>query len=212
MSDFSVIIRCKNEEQWIGHAIQSVLDHFLSPEIIVINNGSTDGSMEIVRMFEKFWDVKTMEIEKYTPGSALNIGINTAKYPHIAILSAHCVITRFDYGVKTWLMNMAAVFGDQSPIYKGKRLLKRYVWSHFGDQPVENMWSEQENRHFLHNAFAFYRRDYLIEHPFDEKLFSKEERYWAADAIKRGDSILYHPALKCNHHWTPLGKTWTGIG
>ena len=30
---FSVIIRVKNEERWIGHAIQSVLDHVFKPEI-----------------------------------------------------------------------------------------------------------------------------------------------------------------------------------
>ena len=34
----SIIIRTKNEEQWIGHTIQSVLDHFEHPEIIIINN------------------------------------------------------------------------------------------------------------------------------------------------------------------------------
>ena len=26
--NFSIIIRCKNEERWIGHAIQSVIDNF----------------------------------------------------------------------------------------------------------------------------------------------------------------------------------------
>ena len=212
MADFSVIIRCRNEEQWIGHAIQSVLDYTISPEIIVIDNHSTDGSMEVVRMFEKFWNVKRLDIDQYTPGKALNLGVSAVSYPLILVLSAHCVITGLDAQVVQWLETHAAVFGSQTPIYKGKRLLKRYVWSHFVDEPVENMWSESENRHFLHNAFAFYNKDYLLQYPFDEKLYSKEERYWAGDTIKRGGKILYQPRLKCDHHWTPLGKTWTGIG
>ena len=36
----SIIIRTKNEEQWIGHAIQSVLDHIKEPEIVIIDNWS----------------------------------------------------------------------------------------------------------------------------------------------------------------------------
>ena len=36
---FSVIIRCRNEENWIGHCIQSVIDNFDDPEINVVNNG-----------------------------------------------------------------------------------------------------------------------------------------------------------------------------
>ena len=34
----SVIIRAKNEERWIGHTIQSVLDFFPGSEIIIIDN------------------------------------------------------------------------------------------------------------------------------------------------------------------------------
>ena len=36
----SVIIRAKNEERWIGHTIQSILDFITYPEIILIDNKS----------------------------------------------------------------------------------------------------------------------------------------------------------------------------
>ena len=48
----SVIIRNRNEEQHIGFAIQSVLDNFINPEIIVVDNNSTDNSLEIVNLFK----------------------------------------------------------------------------------------------------------------------------------------------------------------
>ena len=51
MDKVSVIIRNRNEEQYIGFAIQSVLDHFNKPEIIVVDNNSTDNSIEVVSMF-----------------------------------------------------------------------------------------------------------------------------------------------------------------
>ena len=51
MSDVSVIIRTKNEERWIGHSIQSILDKIYKPEIIIIDNNSTDKTLEIVNHF-----------------------------------------------------------------------------------------------------------------------------------------------------------------
>ena len=42
MDNISVIIRNRNEERYIGYAIQSVLDNFKDPEIVVVDNNSTD--------------------------------------------------------------------------------------------------------------------------------------------------------------------------
>ena len=53
LSDFSVVIRTKNEERWIGYAIQSVLDHLIKPEIIIVDNNSTDKTVEIVKFFSE---------------------------------------------------------------------------------------------------------------------------------------------------------------
>ena len=38
MSKFSVIIRSRNEENWIGHCIQSLIENLDQPEIIIIDN------------------------------------------------------------------------------------------------------------------------------------------------------------------------------
>ena len=42
MDDISVIIRVRNEENWLGHSIQSILDYFKHPEIIIVDNNSND--------------------------------------------------------------------------------------------------------------------------------------------------------------------------
>ena len=39
--DVSVVIRTLNEEQWIGHTIQSVLDFIPNPEIIIVGHRET---------------------------------------------------------------------------------------------------------------------------------------------------------------------------
>ena len=45
------IIRTKNEERWIGHAIQSVLDRVYRTEILIVDNNSTDKTLKIVKYF-----------------------------------------------------------------------------------------------------------------------------------------------------------------
>ena len=47
----SIIIRYKNEAQFIGFTLQSCLDFFGKPEIIVLDNNSTDDSMDVVQNF-----------------------------------------------------------------------------------------------------------------------------------------------------------------
>lgn len=209
----SVLIRCKNEERWIGHAIQSAIDFFPDCQIVINDNHSTDDSMEIVKMFETWHDIEMLTIDDYSPGRSLNQAVERAKYDKILILSSHCVIKEFDYDVFNRLEYYVAVFGKQIPIYRGRKINKRYIWSHFVDNDeVVNMHSEIENRYFLHNAFCIYDKKVLLENKFDEHLFGKEDRYWAKDMVEGGKNFLYSPDMVCEHHWTPNGATWKGIG
>ena len=97
----SAIIRTKNEDQWIGHCIQSLLDNFDKPEILIIDNNSKDQTIEIVNEFKedkslksidnRYTTIKTFEIPKYSPGSALNLGVAKSSNENILIISAHCL-------------------------------------------------------------------------------------------------------------------------
>ena len=97
MDNISVIIRNRNEERYIGYAIQSVLDTFDKPEIIVVDNNSTDNSMGIVNTFD-FEDIKTYSIDSYTPGKSLNYGVTKCSNDYILVLSAHSQIINCDFG------------------------------------------------------------------------------------------------------------------
>lgn len=49
----SVIIPCYNAEKWVADAINGILRQTYAPiEIIVIDDGSTDGSLDVIRSFE----------------------------------------------------------------------------------------------------------------------------------------------------------------
>ena len=104
---YSVIIRVKNEETHIGQAIQSCIDFLENPEIIIVNNNSTDKSTYICRLFisnnniprdvnSNYCNLKIVEINEYTPGKALNIGVKHCNKENIIILSSHCCINSFN--------------------------------------------------------------------------------------------------------------------
>ena len=223
MNEISVIIRVKNEERWIGHAIQSVIENLPGSEIIIIDNNSTDNSIQIAKYFLKdpnlkytdklkYTNIKFLSIEQYTPGKSLNMGIKEASHNICFILSAHCIITNVDIDkIKNDLKIYKSIFGKQIPVWNGKKINQRYVWSHFVDREQINMFSKLENRYFHHNAAAIYDRQFIIENPFDEFLQSKEDRYWAQDIIANGHKILYDPKFAVHHHFTINGSTWRGI-
>jgi glycosyltransferase involved in cell wall biosynthesis len=228
---YSVVLRVRNEERWVGYALQSIVDHIgESCEIIIVNNGTTDDSIRIVNLFE-YLDVKKVDIPSadYPPGKALNLGIKNASRERILILSAHCQINSFNsdfLDTKFKDNSVACIFGKQTPYYLGKQITPRYMWSHFDDIPRENYFSEMEDRYFLHNGFALYRTEVVKKYPFDNYWAAKEDRYWAQTIVEQNVSItrqsgknieekykfLYEPSLKCLHHYTSDGNTWKGIG
>ena len=213
----SVIIRNRNEQDYIGFAIQSVIDHIKNPQVVVVDNNSTDNSLEVVSMFRPILKnkLKIVNIDDYSPGAALNKSVQYCTNDTILILSAHSQITTLN----TEMLNQwfreghIAIFGNQTPIYRGKKITKRYIWSHFSNDITENLYSKIEDRYFLHNAFCFYKKQTLLDNPFDEALQGKEDRYWAIDMVDKGHKYLYDGFYqKCNHFYTSNGATWKGIG
>lgn len=209
----SFVIRCKDEDRFVGFCIQSILDHTLNPEFIIMNDHSVDDSMDVVRMFDHHADIQIFDVDKYSPGKSLNDAVTEVSNGIVVVISAHCQLSQFfEHQIREHLSKYVALFGKQVPVYRGRRITPRYVWSHFGQELVENMRSSIENRQFLHNGLAIYRRSILLEYPFDEELYGKEDRYWAAKIVAAGHTYLYDPSLIGLHHWTPNGATWKGIG
>ena len=94
--DLSIVLRTRNEEKWVGHAIQSILDHLYKPEIIIIDNNSTDQTLDIVRHFiqephlektvSKYTDIKIFNIKDYSPGKSLNLGVKKSTKKFVMIM------------------------------------------------------------------------------------------------------------------------------
>ena len=214
----SVVIRSRNEERYIGYCLQSITDFVGKPEIILVDNESTDNTIRIVNRFE-YHDITKLHISKddYTPGRALNLGIKQCTEDYVMILSAHCEVVKFNFdSLKEQLdrpnPSHSAIWGKQIPIWDGKKVTPRYLWSNFGDERKVNYWSDSENRYFFHNAFSVFNTEHLKTYLFDERLSGKEDRYWANDQIEKGYDIVYNPNLVVKHYYTINSATWKGVG
>lgn len=87
-SYFSVIIPLYNKEIYIAETVQSVLNQsFENFELIIVDDGSTDKSLEIVRSY-KDDRIKIYSQENKGAGAARNYGAELAKADYIAFLDA----------------------------------------------------------------------------------------------------------------------------
>lgn len=83
----SVVIPTYQRERWIRRAIESALSQTYGPvEVIVVDDGSTDGTAGVVRgMGER---VRYMRIENSGPSRARNVGVEAATGEFIAFLDS----------------------------------------------------------------------------------------------------------------------------
>lgn len=110
----SVVLSTYNEEKYIAKSIQSILDQtYPYFEFIIVNDGSTDSTLQIVKSFT---DPRIVVIDKPNSGlpDSLNRGITAAKYDWIARMDGDDIAThdRFERQV-SYIKEDSAVIGGQ---------------------------------------------------------------------------------------------------
>jgi hypothetical protein len=93
--DLSIIIPSYNTKDLLDRCLASIFRTMdktsVSFEVIVVDNKSTDGSIELLN---KKYDqvIKVFNKENFGYGKANNIGINRSKGTHILLLNSDCVV------------------------------------------------------------------------------------------------------------------------
>ena len=88
MSFFSVIIPLYNKAEYISDCITSALNQlFKDYEIVVVNDGSTDASVSIVKTFSSE-KIKLFHQKNLGASKARNNGVSFAKGKYVAFLDA----------------------------------------------------------------------------------------------------------------------------
>jgi len=112
----SIIIPCYNAEAYVAEAVESALGQSYDPiEVIVIDDGSTDGSLDVIKSFEDRIRWRTGENQGVS--AARNRGLELAEGDFVKFLDADDVLT--EHSVETQVKQIqelsserATVFGD----------------------------------------------------------------------------------------------------
>lgn len=162
----SVIVPAYNEEKTIGGTLRSLLrlDYPKSKlEIIVVNDGSTDRTKEIVESFKKH-GVKLLNQKNRGKGASLNRGLKMAKGEYVACLDADSFVER------DTLKNMISYFysekvGAVTPVMKiknPKTLLQKIQWFEYILYIYLKKILEQINSiHVTPGPFTIYRKSII---------------------------------------------------
>lgn len=204
----SIVIRAKNEAHDIGDTLEAIYRQqgVGDLEVIVVDSGSTDQTLAIVSRYPA--RVIEMPAASFTYGRALNIGVNAACGEYVVALSAHSLPVN-----ERWLAELIAPFRD--PAIGG--VYGRHVPRANATPPeLFGMWlsgvmsprARRQTRDMMFsNANGAYRRELVLEHPFDERIPGAEDLAWADWVVRNGWVIYYQPAAAVFHsHGESLGK------
>jgi rhamnosyltransferase len=213
MSIASILIRTKNEAKDLPKALELIREQSIAPfEIIVVDSGSTDGTVEIVK---SQGDIKLIEIkpEDFTFGGSLNIGCEAAQGDIVVSLSAHAFPSNRDW-LKNFLKHfddpqVAGVYGKQLPQPDAWPPVQRDYLEFYGDRPRIQTQFEKVYDHTFSNANSAIRLQCWQQHHFDKTLWANEDQEWARALLKLGYKIVYEPEAATYHsHNEPLLKVY----
>jgi glycosyltransferase involved in cell wall biosynthesis len=186
----SVIIPCWNAEKWLARAIQSVIDqNYPDLEIIVIDDGSTDRSLEIIKSFGN----KILWKSDLNRGAcvARNVGFEFSHSGYVLFLDAD------DFLEGDFLLGLAREVAAKSPdIVFGPRAIESEVGSsRIFSCPDQNatkrdIASSIINYELVHTGTVLWRRGFLSALGcWDPKLGRLQDHFLHLRAISRCSSF-----------------------
>lgn len=204
---FSIIIPLYNKEKYIQNTLNCVFKQVFSDfEVIVINDGSTDGSLAILNQFTNDSRLKIIHQENQGVSAARNKGMENAQADYICFLDAD----------DTWKPNHLQAFYDV--IFKfseAKMYCNRYVTQISKKSFIENNFidiaedyegyvedffkSSLINRVALTSAVCIHKDIFYEIGGFNTQVLSGQDlEYWIKIAIKFKVAITRHNTLLYN--------------
>ncbi|HZM03902.1 MAG TPA: glycosyltransferase [Candidatus Saccharimonadales bacterium] len=200
----SIILRSFNE----GWALRETLSaltaqDYANWELIVIDSGSTDGSVEMIRQMQPahFVQIKSSE---YVPGRVMNQGMRLAQSAYGIFLNADATPQGAD-----WLrLLVAPLFEPKTAAVFGRQIPRPDCWAVyasdydrcFGPNRASVHWE-----HFFSMVSSGLRKDIWARRGFLENLQYAEDYEYTRWCKEQGYNIVYCPESKVmhSHNYTP---------
>lgn len=198
LTPISVIIPALNEGRFIGDCLTS-LTKLTYPhcawEVILVDNGSTDRTLEIANSFTSDLNIKIIQKATLRVSGLRNAGARLAKGDRLIFLDADCVVP------PNWLETSINASARADAVLLGARfrLPSKTSW-------VARVWWEHDQRdregglsylscHNLHIR----RADFLALGGFDESLETNEDYEFSQRVRAAGGELLDCPELSVVH-------------
>jgi rhamnosyltransferase len=209
----SVIIPVRNEALRMRQCIEGILKQTIPVhEIIVIDSGSTDGTLEILNSFP---EVTLIEIDgaDFNHGLTRNLGVE-------ACSGEFCLLTVGDaYAYDAhWIAHMMDGFTDDEVLAVcGQQVVDHLPENNplqwfrpFSEPNIKRLqfsasqWAaltptEKRDATGWDDVNAMYRREALIHQPFEKTSYS-EDAIWAFNALANGHAIAYNKRGRVYHY------------
>ncbi|MFX0197410.1 MAG: glycosyltransferase [Candidatus Hodarchaeota archaeon] len=193
LTKLSVIIPCYNEETTLRRCVERVLgiaDKSLSLEIIIVDDGSHDGSLTIARNLEsKHPEISVLHHQKNRgKGAALRTGFQKATGDFVAVQDADLEYDPMDFKrLLVPLINKEAdvVLGSRFLSYGAHRVL--YFWHYLGNRFltfISNMFTDL-NLTDMETCYKVFHREIIQNIQIKENRFGFEPEIVAKVAHMR---------------------------
>lgn len=195
----SIIVRCYNEREHIGKLLHGIFEQdFGDVEVLLVDSGSTDGTLEVAREFP-IDDVVYIDPEEFSFGRALNYGCEAASGEFCVFASAHVYPRRRD-----WLDRLLEKFEDDPDLAVVYGKQRGNETTKFSERQVFKRWFpdgdiDHQDSPFCNNANAAIRRELWEEFPYDEQLTGLEDLDWAKRVQEAGYEVSYASEAEIVH-------------
>ncbi|WP_422361192.1 glycosyltransferase family 2 protein [Reichenbachiella sp.] len=194
----SIIIRTLNEQKYLPELLSSINSQICSfdIEVVVVDSGSTDQTLEILKKFEH--KVVHIKKEDFSFGRSLNYGCREANGEYLVFISAHCIPQNND-----WLENLVAPFSDPKvAMTYGRQIGKQQ--NKFSEHQVFKKYypknlEDAQGGYFSNNANSAILKSLWDKRNFNEELTGLEDMDWAKFFWQKKYSIQYVPVAVVYH-------------
>ena len=188
--EISVIMPCYNTEQYVEETLKSVLNQsFKDYEIICLNDGSTDGTLEILKRYQQLYpNIRVISSENHGVAYQRNTGVQCAQGKYIYymdsddLLKENCLETLYQYAEAD---NLDIVYFEADSFYETKEIEEAFPQfltlyhrhkEYDGIYDGRNLYIQMENAGDVKMSVGlqFTRRQFLL----DKNIKFGMERYF----------------------------------
>jgi len=198
----SVIIPTLNENAVIQQCLKALSSNRLSKtafEVIVVDNGSTDATVETVRQFQALHSLKVISLKRVHISALRNRGAAEARGKILAFLDADCL------ALADWLTNALRLFEDH-----GEGIIGCHYQIPDDATWVGRVWCQNRLTERVGNVSYVPSGDLLIDRElffqvggFDESLQTNEDFEFCQRVIAAGFTVKSYQELRVVHLGTP---------